>query len=191
FAVTVNHREALEQVMVRYARGEDAAFAELFQRLSPLLAGYLKRLCGSRELARDLVQETFLCIHRGRAQFESGRGVERWAYAIARNCFISHVRLSRSRLASVSHPLDELQLASGLDGDGEAVLAAREAEERAVVALQGLPRSQREAFVLLRLQGESVHDAAERLGISQSAVKLRAFRAGESMREAFAQQSAA
>lgn len=178
--------------MTRYARGEEAAFPELFDRLAPLLARYLRRLCGSRELARDLLQEAFLCIHRGRTQFVEGRGVERWAYAIARNCFVSHLRLSRSRLASVSQPIDEdLALASGLDGDGEAVLAAREAQARVQATLEALPESQREAFVLLRLQGASVPQAAEQLGISRGAVKLRVFRACESMREAFSTRTAA
>jgi RNA polymerase sigma-70 factor, ECF subfamily len=189
--VIVKHRENLEQVMTRYARGEEAAFPQLFERLAPLLARYLRRLCGSRELSRDLLQETFLCIHRGRAQFVDGRGVERWAYTIARNCFVSHLRLSRSRLESASEPLDDLPLASNLDSDGEAVLAAREAQARVQATLEALPPSQREAFVLVRLQGESVPHAAERLGISPGAVKLRAFRAGESMREAFATPSAA
>lgn len=189
--VIVNHRENLEQVMSRYAGGEEAAFAELFQRLSPLLARYLKRLCGSRELSRDLLQEAFLCIHRGRSQFVSGRGVERWAYAIARNCFVSHVRLSQSRLSNASHPLEDEALAASLDGNGEAVLAAQEVQARVLATLQGMPSSQREAFVLLRLQGESVPEAAERLGVSRGAVKLRAFRAGESLREAFSTRSAA
>lgn len=184
-------RRNLDPIMTRYAAGDDAAFAELFETLSPLLLRYLRRLCGSLELSRDLLQEVFLCIHRGRAQFVAGCGVERWAYAIARNCFVSHVRLARSRLSNVSHPLDELSLASGLDGDGEAVLMAREAEERIRSTLEALPSQQREAFELLRLQGESVADAAERLGVTRSAVKLRAFRAGESVREAFATQDAA
>jgi len=177
--------------MTRYAGGDDSAFAELFERLSPLLLRYLRRLCGSLELARDLLQDTFLCIHRGRAQFVAGHGVERWAYAIARNCFVSHARLARSRLSNASHSLDELCVAASLDGDGEAVLIARQAQERIRATLEALPSQQREAFVLLRLEGESVAGVAERLGVTWSAVKLRAFRAGESVREVLATRNAA
>src|SRR5688572_31017284 len=99
--------------MHRYAEGDDAAFAEVFAALAPRLRLFLRRLGCSADAAEDLTQETFLRMHNARGSFARGKLVAPWAYAIARNCFISQARSGRSKLARASVSTDHVTLPTG------------------------------------------------------------------------------
>ena len=173
---------ALDRAMSRYAEGHDGAFGEVFNALSPRLLAFLRRLCGSPELAHDLVQETFLRMHRARGSFAPGSAVVPWAYAIARNCFVSHARALKSKAARNSLDIADHEVAAGLDCDAEEAAAARQSAELVELTLAQMSVTNREAFILIRFEGQSVAEAAQILGASEGAVKLRAFRAYELLR---------
>jgi RNA polymerase sigma-70 factor (ECF subfamily) len=177
---------ALDRAMSRYADGDEAAFNEVFAGLAPRLQAFLRRLCGSPELAHDLTQETFLRMHRARASFVPGHAVVPWAYAIARNCFMSETRSLKSRAARGCLDIAEHEVATGLEASAEAAASARQAAVIVERTLAKMSVANREAFVLLRFEGQSVAAAAQILGASEGAVKLRAFRAYEMLRSALA-----
>jgi RNA polymerase sigma-70 factor (ECF subfamily) len=184
----VTSEESLDQAMDRYAQGQEAAFAVLYAGLEAKLRAFLTRLTGAPSVADDLLQETFMRIHRARGGFESGSAVVPWAYAIARNAWLDHVRSAKVR-AKIHAPAvdDSAKLAdpvTGPDADSEQAAIARETAALVESVLARLPAAQREAFILLRYEGMSVQDAAEVLGSTPTAVKLRAFRAYEALREA-------
>lgn len=170
--------------MQRYAEGDDSAFAEVFAALSPRLRTFLWRLSGSPELADDLTQETMLRMHHARGSFAEGRRVAPWAYAIARNCWISHARSAQTRLSGASGELNELELAAGPDSSGEEASIARQSARVVERALANMTEARREAFVLLRYEGMSVAAAAQIVGVSEGALKIRAFHAYEVIRAA-------
>lgn len=174
----------LDQAMARYAEGHDSAFSQIFSGLSPRLFTFLRRLCGSPELAHDLMQETFLRMHRARGSFVPGSAVVPWAYAIARNCFVSQARSLKSRHARSSLDVDDHEVPAGLDFNAEETAAVRQKAELVERTLARMSVTNREAFVLLRFEGQSVAAAAQILGASEGAVKLRAFRAYELLRAA-------
>ena len=176
--------DPLDRAMDRYAEGDDAAFDELARGLMPRLRAFLLRLSGSHELADDLTQETFLRVHRARGSFARGSAVVPWAYAIGRNCFMSHARAKKTRLARSALDLTTIELASGPNSDAEATLAAMQSAGIVSQTLAAMPVANREAFVLIRYEGMSVATAAQLVGISEGALKLRAFRAYEMLRAA-------
>jgi len=174
----------LNALMDRYACGDDSVFNGLHHALYPRLYAYLIRLGGSPALADDLVQETFLRMHRARSTFARGGALLPWAYAIARNVHIDHARSAKLR-ATERLPSDPGPEAIDPNiPDGEATAIAAEAARVVERVLERLPSAQREAFVLIRYEGLSIQDAAAVLGASQGAVKLRAFRAYEALRAA-------
>jgi RNA polymerase sigma-70 factor (ECF subfamily) len=175
---------SVDRAMARYAEGHDAAFAEVFTALSPRLLAFLRRLCGSPELANDLVQETFLRMHRARGSFVPGGAVVPWAYAIARNCYVSHARSLKSKAARSSLDIADHDVAAGLESNAEETAVVRQSAELVERTLARMSVTNREAFVLLRFEGQSVAAAAQILGASEGAVKLRAFRAYELLRAA-------
>jgi RNA polymerase sigma-70 factor (ECF subfamily) len=173
--------------MSRYAEGDDTAFFLVHRAVAERLRAFLTRMGRSPTLADDLLQETFLRIHRARGSFDPGARVLPWCYAIARNVYIDHIRqraVRKERQASVELDGQELEVPAGPDADGELVTMASELAVVVERTLARLPPNQREAFVLLRYEGLSVADAAGVLGATEGAVKLRAFHAYEALREA-------
>jgi RNA polymerase sigma-70 factor (ECF subfamily) len=184
----VRDEDSLDQAMDRYAQGEESAFSILYAGLQSKLLSFLIRLTGTPAQADDLLQETFMRMHRARGGFEPGSAVVPWAYAIARNAWLDQVRAARVRGLPVREPKDASESAAlaemptGPEMDSEEMAIARQTAARVEAVLARLPVAQREAFVLLRYEGMSVVEAAEILGSTKSAVKLRAFRAYQALR---------
>jgi RNA polymerase sigma-70 factor (ECF subfamily) len=166
--------------MERYAAGDDAAFADLYDSLASQLYSYLVRQTRNRAHAEDLVQQTFLQVHRARGTFIPGSEVRPWIFAIARRLMIDDLRRKRRE---TNHQQEELQA-----GDRDAVdrpdqeLVARRLADRLHQALLKIPESQRTAYTLTKQQGLSLVEAAQVLGTTVTAVKLRTHRAVEALR---------
>jgi RNA polymerase sigma-70 factor (ECF subfamily) len=175
------HRE-LDRLMDGYAAGNTSAFRELYRELAPRLRMFLLRLSDKARLADDLVQETFLRIHRARGSFAKGAAVLPWCYAIARNTYIDHVRKIRgiepASIDDLAEPLRPVADHRLPDAD----LAAQETLDIVRTTLAGLPVKHREAFILLRFEELTIAEAARVLDISEANVKVRAFRAYEAFR---------
>jgi RNA polymerase sigma-70 factor (ECF subfamily) len=197
FGCNLAREESLDEAMNRYAQGEQAAFAILYQGLEHKLRAFLTRLTGAPVVADDLLQETFMRIHRARGSFDSSAAVVPWAYAIARNAWLDHVRAAKVRGETARAKSNDDDAAgstdapTGPDADSEQLAIARETAALVESVLSRLAPAQREAFVLLRYEGMSVDDAAAVLGSTPTAVKLRAFRAYEALRAALGQSRAA
>src|SRR5262245_55883274 len=169
---------ALRIWMAEYQRGSAEAFDRLHDALAPDLKAYLTLLARDATRADDLLQETFLQVHRARAVHTPGEPVRPWVFAIAKRVFLMYRRSAARRLRH--------ELVSSSQGPAEA-LAANAAERlhaRRVVesALKQVPSDGRRAFVLHHLFGFSFKEVAARLGIKPGAAKIRSSRAASAMR---------
>jgi len=170
--------------MQRYQEGDATAFRELYSLIAPRLLGYLIKMARSRALAEDLLQQTFLKVHRARAAYIRGADPLPWIYSIAHRTFIDDARRHSRAIVSTQDRMPDV--AAGLDGqsperrdDGVDPDLARAALD----ALATLPAQQREAVVLTKLDGKSVAEAAEIAGTSAGAMKVRAHRGYETLRK--------
>jgi len=84
----------LEMLMARYQEGDSAAASALIYRLSPQLYRFFAAHSGSRADADDLLQETWLRIHKVRHTYRPGEPALPWFYAIARHIRVDHYRKS-------------------------------------------------------------------------------------------------
>lgn len=184
-----------DQAMTRYARGEGAAFDELYAFLSPRLYPFCLRLTGRKAEADDVFQEAFLKLHCARASYIPGSNVLHWAFAVTRSVYLDRLRRKKRRpedlvaTDDVTFALDAAQMAFGHDaGDAspEAQARANQLMKLVHVELGKLSERNRTAYVLLRYEGLSVQEASTVLGASEDAVKQRAHRADEAIREAVA-----
>lgn len=171
---------SLDRAMERYARGDDDAFAEIYDELAPRLHAFVLRHTRDRSKAEDLVQQTMLQIHRARGRFEPGAPVMPWAFAIARRLLIDQHRRRREVLLPADEDVADLLVA--LDARADDLAIAKEVEAQIGEELTRLPENQRVAFELIKQEGLSVAEAAAVLGTTTSAVKLRAHRAYEALR---------
>jgi RNA polymerase sigma-70 factor, ECF subfamily len=168
--------------MARYADGETRAFVEVYDELSPGLFQYLQKLTRNDAAAEDLLQQTFLRMHDARGRFEPGAAVEPWAFSISRRLFIDWYR--QGRVVVTTGLMDDDSLPT-TEPDAEAIVHGYQLAERLEKVLNTLPPQHREVFLLVREHGLSLAQAAEVLGITQIAVKMRAHRAYEGLRAAF------
>ena len=165
--------------MKAYLDGDIEAFDALYAALAGRLRGYLLSQCRDAALADDLLQETFMQMHRSRRTYEPGRPVTPWVYAIARHVYLMKRRSTgrrarfEERLVADARSDDVPHDALGTIVDGDEVRRA----------LKGVPADQREALLMHHVEGWSFVEIAARLGIRVNAAKTRAFRGMKKMRE--------
>ncbi len=169
--------------MSRYADGDDASFAKVFAAIGPRLERFLRRLCGANDVAQDLLQDTLLRMHQGRGAFRPGSAVLPWSYTIARNVFVDSARARRRAPRPLAGAETDVVAEPSVGAEAESTVLARETARAVERALSEMSDARREAFVLIRFEGMSIADAAEILGATENAVKLRAFQAYEAIRE--------
>ena len=159
-----------EALMERYVDGDARAFDELYDLVAPRLYGYLLRLTRHRERAEDLLQITFTKVHRARSSYMIGAPLLPWLLAIARRSFYDERRAAKSRTEDLSK---DGVLPEPRSEDSSVPVDVSEALER---ALDAMPEAYREAIQLTKVTGLSIAEAAEVLGTSATAVKLRVHR---------------
>jgi RNA polymerase sigma-70 factor (ECF subfamily) len=159
-----------EELMRAYKRGDAAALRELFERYAPILLGFLARGLHEREMARDLVQQTFVQVHRARFDFDESRRFRPWLFTIALNLRREYFRARRRRPELLAGDLlSEL-------GGGPAGQEWVDARRSVVWALERIPSDQREVIELHWFEGLSFPEVAQYLGIGVAAAKVRAHR---------------
>lgn len=171
--------------MAGYLDGRLDAFDGLYAALAPRIRSYLVGQCRDAALADDLVQETFLQLHRSRRTYEPGRPVTPWVFAIAHHVFLMH-RRSAGRRMRFHETLAAETRAGDLPRDDVRVLADRDVVRR---ALEAIPEDQRRALEMHHVEGWSFAEIAARLGIRVNAAKTRAFRGMRKLRDQIGQGS--
>lgn len=167
----------LEDLMERYVDGDPSAFDALYQGVSSRLFGYLMRLTRHRERAEDLLQVTFAKVHRARDSYLRGAPVLPWMIAIARRSFLDERRAAAVRTEDLSHD------GSLPEPQPEAPAISADLSDALENALDSLPEAYREAIILTKLTGLSIAEAADVLGSTPAAVKLRVHRGYHQLRE--------
>jgi RNA polymerase sigma-70 factor (ECF subfamily) len=178
----------LRQLMARYQDGDAGAFRELYAEVAPRLLGYLLKMARSRALADDLLQLTFLKVHRARGAYVRGADPLPWIYSIAHRTFIDETRRKKRAIVNVSTDAEGTvpDVPATITGDAVGATddpADPDATKAALDALAQLPPPQREAVVLTKLEGRSVREAAEIAGTTVGAMKVRAHRGYEALRK--------
>ena len=176
-----------DRAMDRYADGDGAAFSTLYDELAPRLYRYALLRTHSRSASEDVVQQTFLQIHSARDRFVRGAAVLTWAYAIARRLLIDASRRQGHEELRDDGAFDVEERSTGLAADD--AMAQKEQELEARRDLEHLPAALRESFQLVKLEGLSVAQAAEVLGITPGMVKIRTHRARVALKRALSRRS--
>lgn len=148
-----------EDLMSLYQNGEYLAFQILFERHSKRLYGYFISKVNSRSRADDLLQETFLKIHRFRSKYSSQYPFLPWLFTIARNIVLDFYRSSEIR-----HERLSVELSDNVENSLTTVSDIPSNDLSA--ALGPLPESQRRAIELRYLSEWSFERIAKELSTS-------------------------
>jgi RNA polymerase sigma-70 factor, ECF subfamily len=156
--------------MAQVAAGDRDAFSELMAEHQDRVFAVCLRTMGEREAALDATQDTFVALWRKAGQYEGTAAVGTWLYRIAVNTCYDQLRRRRRR---ATEPLPDLEPA-----DPRATDPFEAADERPALehALRSIPEEFRVAVVLTDVEGLSIADVAEVLGVPPGTVKSRVFR---------------
>ncbi len=158
----------LRALMLAGLAGEAEPYRRLLDQLSGLLRAYYGRRCPPGVDAEDLVQETLIAVHTRRATYDAGQPFTAWAYAIARYKLIDALRRGRAHLRAPVEAAEALFVAPGAD----AAMAGRDLER----VMADLPARTRSLIRDVKLTGLSTREAAEKYGMTESAVKVAVHR---------------
>jgi len=166
--------ENLESLMSRYQRADEEAAMALVRRVTPLLRRYFLLHASSRRYADDLLQETWMRIHKARHTYRSQEPALPWILAVARYARLDYYRRS-SRVEARERQVEVLPEAAnpGLPADSPDIDQM----------LSALPEQQREVVIMLKLSGMSIDDVARATSSSPGSVKQKAHRAYQKLRE--------
>lgn len=169
------------RLMLAFRDGDDAAFDALFERWAGKLLRFLERMVRNEAVAEELVQETFLRVHRARTRYAPDAKFSTWLYTIASNVARNELRRPFRRAPHESTDLERedarpLALAAEESPVDDIVNARREGAE-VEAALQLLPERQRAALWLAAVEGLPYAEVATALETSESSVKALVHRA--------------
>jgi RNA polymerase sigma-70 factor (ECF subfamily) len=162
-------------------RGDTGSYHRLLHELAPELRRVASRGLAHHRLGpedvEDVVQETLLAVHLKRHTWDEAQPLLPWVRAIARNKMIDHLR-RRGRQTHL--PIDDFS--ESLAGDGAAAEMNGIDAERVMARLQG---RQREIVAAISIEGASARQVAQRLGMTEGAVRVALHRALQSLAKAF------
>jgi RNA polymerase sigma-70 factor, ECF subfamily len=176
----------LERLMKRYQSGDVAAANELVDRLSGKLHLFFSSQMGSRAQADDMLQETWLRIHRARHTYRLGESLLAWVYAIARRVRIDSYRRRRriERREAAFESLDNMR--SGKRTANALCALGSEPQPHSLPSFRELvaplPESQREILVMLKVNGLSIEEVARATSSTAGSVKQKVHRAYDRLR---------
>lgn len=159
-------------LIIRVADGDQRAFAELYDLLSPRVFALILKVVVNRSQSEEVLQEVFLEIWQSASKFAPNRGQGRsWIFTIAHRRAVDRVRSSQS-----STDRDMRVGVRDLGGERDVVQEAVESKlegERVVAALSALPEAQQEALILAFYGGYSQSEIAALTGVALGTIKTR------------------
>lgn len=157
-----------EALMQRIGRGDEPAYAALVGRHLSRNLGFATRLLGDRAEGEEVMQEAFLKLWRGAANWQPGSArFTTWFYRVVLNLCIDRQRKRRGSQVPIDDAGDPVDERQGADAD----IHDRQVSRQIDGALAGLPERQREAVSLCYLQGLSNKEAADVLQVNIKALE--------------------
>lgn len=157
-----------EELYRRMRKGDQRAFAELYERRRPAIYRYALHMSGSHAVGEEIAHEVFVQLMGPRAGFDARRGsLEAYLYGVARN--LAHALRRRGRVEELKDRAIEHDVVGGL--------IQREMVAALYAAMDTLPEQYRNVIALCELEERSYEEAARLLGCPVGTVRSRLHRA--------------
>lgn len=165
-------------LMVSAQNGNEKDYRQLLEELGNAITAYLRRRFGNIDILEDCVQESLIAIHKARNTYEPSRLFRPWLFAIVNHKTIDILRKRDKHHNVLEHKMAHQKELESVEGNH---LYTQEAKFEQIQdcgqVLLALSEVHREAILLTKLQGFSMKEAAQKLDISEGAMKVRVHRA--------------
>lgn len=180
--MTIADPEFDRRLVAGLKAGDGAAFETVYELYRPRIFGFLIRLSRRRDVAEELLEETWLRLVEHAHRLADDTCLAAWLFTVARNL---HTSWCRHR-AVEDERLSEIAPTWPTPAAGETPFEATsrsETERRLEIALARLPVNDREALLLVAVEGLAPSDAARIVGLAPEAMRKRLQRARERLLE--------
>lgn len=180
------------ELMAALAAGDEGAFEVLVERHRQGLVNFFHRLVWEHALAEGLAQDVFLKLYLHKEEYTPQAKFTTYLYRIARNCWIDHLRRTKSerKNRSLDAETDEgKSLGVALQVKAEdpgATVKKDELADAVVEAIDELPEEHKIVFILSEVKGMRYQEISETLEIPVGTVKSRMFHAVQRLRKSLA-----
>jgi RNA polymerase sigma-70 factor, ECF subfamily len=179
------------ELVERFKQGDRAAFDLIFEAYSGPLLGFLTRMCGDPEDAREGLQDTLFSVFRNLDGFRGEASLKNWIFRIAVTTCLKKKRarrglpcvtteggaLERAGAGDPAHPLGGSQGSPEWRLDPETLVMDREFRRNMVQAVASMPYMYNVVINLRDFEGFSTQEVARILGLKEPTVKVRLHRA--------------
>jgi RNA polymerase sigma factor (sigma-70 family) len=174
------------ELMLMVKSGDIDRLGLIFERHNKQMYGYFMNLTGKPDISEDLVQNVFMRILKYRTNYRGDGNFNIWIYRIAHNVFIDFIK-KRDRL-EFSENINEWDNLPD-DRSSEEYDPKQERINILETALMKLPGKKREILTLSRYKELKYKEISKILGCTESAVKVRIFRAMEELKKIYKELS--
>jgi len=181
-------RDEVQEIVLRARSGDMAAFEELYRSHQAGIFTFIRSQVRHREIAADLTQETFVRAWESLPRLRKPGAFRGWLHRIAANLVRDEVKSGRSRLEVTESTLlgdaeTPRQDAPAPESDGpEQRLVNGELSRHVWSALEELSEEHRAAVVMHHMEGMSVEEIAQVMGVRPGTIMSRLSRAREALR---------
>jgi RNA polymerase sigma factor (sigma-70 family) len=170
-------------LMLKVKAGDTDRLGLLFERYHRLLYSFFYRLTSKTEISEDLVQNVFLRMLKYRHTYTGEGEFKTWMYHLARNVHTDHYQ--KNKRLGFADDFTDLENKLKDDYNGEDQVCQEEEAHLLQLALNKLDLEKKELLVLSRFQGLKYKEIALMFGCSEGAIKVRAFRALEELKQIY------
>jgi RNA polymerase sigma-70 factor (ECF subfamily) len=166
FGGNVQRERSDAELLAAHVAGDRHAFAELFHRHHRQLHRLARLTTRTPEDAEDALQDAMLSAHRGAGAFRYDAAVRSWLHRIVVNACLDRLRRTKGHPTT---PLEDIYPVADRTAQVDTAIVVQQ-------ALMRLPVEQRAALVAVDMQGYSIADTAQLLGVAEGTVKSRCAR---------------
>lgn len=163
-----------EKLMMALQQGKKGAFDEIYKRYADRLYGYFYKMLWYNEIrAQDLLQDLFTKVITKPQYFDPTRSFKTWIFSVAANMCKNEFKRNEVR-KNTKTGLDHLHTVSS-DSNIEKSLHEKQFKDALFEALDLMDENHREVFILKHIDGLSIKEISEIMGIQEGTVKSRLF----------------
>lgn len=160
--------------------GDTEAFTALVKKYQNRVYGFLLNMTLSREDAEDLTQNTFINIYKSLYKFKKDKNFLPWAFKIALNEYKAYYSRNKKKLSTL-YIEDLPEEVGNTFEDNLSILERNENLKYVLSIINELKKGQKQVFILKFGKGFTFKEVGEVLGISETAARMKYFRAKESL----------
>lgn len=165
--------DTLGELLHRAGRGDESAFADLYDALAPLLHGIVLKVVRDPAQSEEVTQEAFVELWRLAPRYDASRGsVRAWATTVAHRRAIDRVRSEQASRRRGERESEQRSVEQHSHDVADHVVAGLEAT-RVRKALERLTAIQRQAIELAYFGGHSYRDVAVLMDVAEGTIKTR------------------